>query len=324
MTNTNIVDHIFVGIDVSEDNLDLWIHPLNKYKTFNNTEQGISKIKDYLKPYNVAKIVVEATGGLEYKAAEALQATGYYVSVVNPLFTAAFRTMRGKFTKTDTKDAQMLALFAERINPEARAVASVVEKELKELIARRNQLITMIVSEQNRLRRINSSKVINSISSIIALINEEKEKIEAIILQEIKKNENYKTIYDLLTTVPGIGPVVAITLLIELPELGALNCKQIASLVGVAPHARESGKSKLYAKTKGGRKTVRAALYMAAISATRFNSAIAPFYKKLVARGKPKKLALVASMRKMVIILNNIVKNKRPWQKVYQQILLTS
>ncbi|WCR56551.1 IS110 family transposase [Rickettsia asembonensis] len=305
--------HIFIGIDVSENTLDVWLHPLNKYKVFDNDQKGIKELVEYIADYNIAKIVIEATGGLEYKAAKTLQKTGYLVSVVNPYFTSAFRTMRGKFTKTDTIDAQMLALFAEKINPESRKVANEIEKELKELTSRRNQLITMIVSERNRLRRVTNQKIINSINNVIDLLNSQKEEVEKLILHLILNLESYKEIYNLLITIPGIGSIIAITLITELPELGNLNCKQIASLVGVASHCKESGKIRFKAKTKGGRKTVRAALYMAAVTSVRCNSAVKPFYKRLVEKGKAKKLALTAVMRKIIIIINNIVKNKRPW-----------
>ncbi|KJV81926.1 transposase IS116/IS110/IS902 family protein [Rickettsia hoogstraalii str. RCCE3] len=182
----------------------------------------------------------------------------------------------------------------------------------------------MIVSERNRLRRVTNQKIINSINNVIDLLNSQKEEVEKLILHFILNLESYKEIYNLLITIPGIGSIIAITLITELPELGNLNCKQIASLVGVAPHCKESGKTRFKAKTKGGRKTVRAALYMAAVTSVRCNSAVKPFYKRLAEKGKAKKLALTAVMRKIIIIINNIVKNKRPWQEQYKQIILTS
>lgn len=318
-----MTDHIFIGIDVSEDTLDIWIHPLSKYKAFDNNKNGIDELMAYIKPWNIAKIVVEATGGLEYEVARTLQLAEYQAAVVNPCFTAAFRKTRGKFTKTDITDAHMLALFAEKLDPEARAVPDALEKELKELTARRSQLITAIVAERNRLRRVSNKMIIDSINNVIAILETEKRGIESAMLLHIRNIEEYKNIYDLLITVPGVGSITAITLITELPELGTLNSKQIASIAGVAPHLRESGKTKLKARTQGGRKTVRAALYMAAITATRFNPAIKPFYKRLVEKGKAKKLAITAAMRKIVIIINSMVKDKRPWQTEYQQNYLT-
>jgi transposase len=317
-------NHISIGIDVSEDTLDIWIHPLNKYNQFNNNQQGIKELISTIQSYNIIKIVVEATGGLEYEVAKSLQQAGYPIAVVNPFFTAAFRTMRGKFTKTDIADAQMLALFAEKLDPQVRPVLNNLEKELKDLIARRNQLNTMVVAERNRLRRTKNNQIVEDINYIITILNRQKQEVEERMLKHIQNIEKYKNIYDLLITVPGIGSITAIALIIELPELGSLNCKQIASLIGVAPHCRESGKTKLKARTQGGRKTIRASLYMAAITAIRCNPAIKPFYTKLVERGKPKKLAITAAMRKIIIILNNIVKNNRVWQNDYKQNYLTS
>jgi len=310
--------HIFIGIDVSEDTLDVWIHPLAQYKAFENNTKGIKELITYIEPLSIAKIVVEATGGLEYKAAHALQKAGYLLAVVNPSFTAAFRTMRGKFTKTDTTDAHMLALFAEKMDPAAKTVPNALEKELKELIARRSQLITMIVAERNRLRRAANSKIAESIKKTIAFFITQKQEVEELMLLHIQEVERYRNVYDLLITVPGIGSVTAITIIIELPELGMLNCKQVASLVGVAPHLKESGKTKFKARTKGGRKSVRAALYMSAITSARCNPAIKPFYNRLVKEGKAKKLALVASMRKILIIINSMIKEQRPWQNEYK------
>ncbi|MGX6960821.1 MAG: transposase [Rickettsia endosymbiont of Pentastiridius leporinus] len=187
--------HIFIGIDVSEDTLDVWLHPLNKYKVFDNDQKGISELIEYIADYNIAKIVIEATGRLEYEWIFSLR--------VNPYFTSAFRTMRGKFTKTDTIDAQMLALFAEKMNPESRKVVNEIEKELKELTARRNQLITMIVSERNRLRRVTNQKIINNINNVINLLNSQKEEVEKLILHHILNIESYKKyiIYSLLSQV---------------------------------------------------------------------------------------------------------------------------
>lgn len=311
-------NHIFIGIDVSEDTLDVWIHPLNQYKLFANNKKGINELIIYIQNWSIAKIVIEATGGLEYEVAHSLQQAGYLLAVINPSFTAAFRTMRGKFTKTDATDAQMLALFAEKMDPKVKAVPNALEKELKELAARRSQLITMIVAERNRLRRTTNNIIITAINDIIALLKKQKQEVEATMLLAIQTFENYKNMYNLLITVPGIGAITAITLIIELPELGTLNSKQIASLAGVAPHLKESGKSKYVAKTKGGRKTVRSALYMAAITAARCNPSIKPFYDKLVKKGKAKKLALTAVMRKISIIINSIIKDNRPWLSIYK------
>lgn len=309
----------FAGIDVSEDTLDVWLHPADVYRSFDNNDQGIAALIKHLRPYSIVKIVIEATGNLEYACAYALQQTGYKTAVVNPQFTAAFRTMRGKFTKTDAADAEMLALFAQKMDPEVRPVATVMEKELKDLTSRRRQLVMMMTAERNRLRRVTSDTVRTGIKYMIGVLGDEKNAIEAQILELIKQNEQNKQTYDLLMTIPGIGPTVAATLVTDLPELGQLKGKQIAALVGVAPHAKESGKTHCKAKTKGGRKCARTALYMAAITGARCNPALKPFYQRLVNEGKPKKLALVAVMRKLITIANNIIKYQRPWQDDFEQ-----
>lgn len=310
----------YVGIDVSEGTLDVWLYPMDVLRSFENSNAGIAALIKYFKPYNVAKIVIEATGNLEYECAYALQSKGYQVAVMNPQFTAAFRTMRGKFIKTDAEDAQMLALFAHKMDPQVSLLPNTQEKKLKDLASRRRQLISMIVAERNRLRRTKDVDACNSIKRIIAVLEDEKMEAVEQLLSLIEDNAQHKGNYDLLLTIPGIGPAVAATLITELPELGQLKSKQIASLVGVAPHANESGKSARKSKTKGGRKCARSALYMAALTGSRSNSALSTFYQRLVNEGKPKKLALVAVMRKLIIIANNIIKDQRPWEDNFKQI----
>lgn len=313
-------EEIYVGIDVSEDTLDVWLHPIGKYEVFSNDVSGIARLLNHLKPHHVMKLVLEATGNLEYECAYALQHAGYAAAVVSPSRTAAFRNMLGKLTKTDALDAHMLAQFAQKMDPEVRAVPTREEMALRELTSRRRQISTTLVSERLRLRRATSKVICDSIRYIIGIFEVEKKQIEALILEYIEADEVVNSSYNLLLTIPSIGPVVAATLITELPELGKLNAKQIASLAGVAPHAKHSGKSNNRATTKGGRKCARTALYMAAITASRHNSSLRPFYNRLVDAGKPKKLVLVAVMRKLVIIANNIIKNNRPWVENYEQI----
>lgn len=304
----------YVGIDVAQDWLDVWLHPLRKHRRFDNTAAGITKLLEYLEEFNVAKVVLEATGGLEYLAARMLQKAGFAATVVNPYFTSAFRVMRGKFTKTDSTDAEMIAIFSEKMDPEIRPVPTQQEKELKELTARRVQLIEMIVAEKNRLRRLDSEAIKLSIQMIIKILTDEKDHIETRLEKLVWQHQEYAKKYELLTSIPSIGQAVALTLITELPELGKLNKKQIASLTGLAPHNRDSGKTIGKATTKGGgRRCAKAALYMAAITAIRHNPAIKTFYKRLVENGKPKKLAIIACMRKLLIIANQILKEQRPW-----------
>lgn len=316
-----MTDSIYVGIDVAQDWLDVWLHPVRKYKRFPNTTQGISKLLEHLAEQDggIAKVVLEATGGLEYQAARRLQKTGFPTAVVNPYFTSAFRTMRGKRTKTDATDAEMLAMFAQKMDPETRPVPTAQEKEMRELTARRVQLIEMVTAEKNRLRRVDSEPVKLSVRVMITLLDEEKQRIEKRLQKMVQEHEAYARQYKLLTSIPAIGPAVAITLITELPELGQLNKKEIASLVGLAPHNRDSGKStgKASIRTGGGRRCVKAALYMGALVAARRNPAIKTFYQRLVENGKPKKVALIACMRKLLIIANQMIKEQREWQEDY-------
>jgi len=317
-----MVDSIYVGIDVAQEWLDVWLHPKHQYKRFSNTTQGISKLLEHLTEQDnpVAKVVLEATGGLEYQAARRLQKAGVPTAVVNPYFTSAFRVMRGKRTKTDATDAEMLAMFAEKMDPEIRPVPTAQEKEMRELTARRVQLIEMVTAEKNRLKRIDSESVLLSVRVMITLLAEEKERIEKRLQKMVQEHETYANQYRLLTSIPAIGPAVAITLITELPELGQLNKKEIASLAGLAPHNRDSGKTtgKAAIRTGGGRRCVKAALYMGALVATRHNPVLKTFYKRLVENGKPKKVAIVAVMRKLLIIANQMTKEQREWSENYQ------
>lgn len=312
----------YVGIDVASEWLDVWLHPARIYKRFTNDVGGISALLKHLALVEggIVKAVLEATGGLEYQAARRMQKAGIAVAVVNPYFTSAFRVMRGKRTKTDATDAEMLAMFAEKMDPEVRPVPTAQEKEMRELTARRVQLIEMVTAEKNRLRRIDCEPVKLSVRLMIDLLSEEKQRIEQRLQKMVAEHEAYATQYRLLTSIPAIGPAVAITLITELPELGQLNKKEIASLVGLVPHNRDSGKSvgKASIRTGGGRRCVKAALYMGALVAARRNPTLAAFYKRLVESGKPKKVAIVATMRKLLITANQMIKEQREWSPDYQ------
>ena len=308
---------IFVGIDVSQDWLDVWLHPINKHFQVDNSPKGVQRLVQALAGHEVAKVVLEATGGLEYLAAKELQAAGLTTAVVNPQYIAAFRTMRGKYLKTDASDAETIALFAQKMDPEARPVATDQEQALKELTARRLQLLTMIGGERNRLQRTASPVMKRSIKKVLAVLEAEKAEVERLLVEAIELDEHHRENYRLLTSIPAIGPAIAVSLITGLPELGRLNKKEIAALVGGAPNNRESGKSAGKAITRGGRRCVRSALYMGALVAIRHNPPLQAFYQRLVANGKPKKLAIMACMRKLLIVANQIVKDRRPWQASY-------
>jgi transposase len=310
-----IIETQFAGIDVSVDTLDLGLYPSKRTERFENSAFGISELCEFLKGYSIEKIVLEATGGLEYAAALQLKKEGYAVAVVNPLRTAAFRTMQGNLTKTDAMDAKLLAEFAKRMEPEEGGVLDEGQKRLKELVARRRQLVSFIVQENNRQLLATSAEIKQSLKTVITALKEELSHIEVLLLSAIHEVDELRKRFNLLKSIPAIGPVAAATLVTEMPELGSLNRKQATSLTGLAPHNNDSGKKKGYARVQGGRRTVRSALYMAAVVAMRRNPVLKPFYERLVAAGKPKKLALVAVMRKLIIIANQILKSQRPWQE---------
>jgi transposase len=305
----------YVGIDVSLDTLDVGLYPLKKVERFENSLFGISELSHFLKTYSVEKVVLEATGGLEYSAALSLKNQGYSVCVVNPRKTAAFRLMHGNLAKTDALDALLLAEFAKRMEPEEGGVLDENQKRLKELVVRRRQIVSMTIQERNRLGKTTSAELKQSINRVLTALKEEQSHIEALLLAAIYEIPELKERFTLLQSIPAIGPVVAATLVTEMPELGNLTRKQAASLTGLAPLNRDSGKTTGYARTQGGRRTVRSSLYMAAVVAMRRNARMKILYERLVAAGKPKKLALVAVMRKLIIIANQILKTQQPWKE---------
>lgn len=311
-------ESVFVGIDVAQDWLDVWLHPLGQHARFANTLTGVGELEQLLTSFKVEKIVVEATGGLEYLAAQHLQQAGLPVAVVNPHFTSAFRTMRGKYTKTDIIDAETMALFAQKMEPEVRPVLTAQNKEMKDLAARRRQLLSMIGAEQSRLTRVQSAVARRSIETILSALRQEKKEIDQHLQASIQNDESSGQKYQLLTSIPSIGPAIAMTLITELPELGQLGKKQMTSLAGLAPHNRESGRMKGKSTIKGGRQPVKAALYMAALVSLRYNLTFRGFYDRLVKNGKAKQVALTACMRKILVVANAMVKSQRPWQYDYQ------
>lgn len=314
----NEYEPCFAGIDVGMAFLDVALYPQGAVTRFDNHAEGIAALLAWLCAHQPVKIVIEATGGLEYEASRALKDKGFAVAVVNPARTAAFRAMAGKIAKTDRLDARLLAEFAARMNPDEGGIPDEGQKRLKDLVARRRQLVALIVEERNRLPSATDHAVKSSLQAIIALLNAERIKIEAELVAQIEQDAVLAHRYKLLQTIPAIGPVVATTLVTEMPELGTMTPKEVASLSGLAPHNNDSGKRRGVRNIRGGRSCVRAALYMAAIVAMRHNPAMKETYLRLVANGKPKKLAIVVIMRKLVIVANQIVKQDRPWQHDYK------
>ena len=305
----------FVGIDVAKATLDVAVRPAGERWSAPNDEAGIGALVTRLRPLTPALIVLEATGGFETAAVAALAAAGLPVVVANPRQVRDFARATGQLAKTDALDAQVLALFAERVRPELRPLPDAAVQALDALLTRRRQLLEMLVAEQNRLG-FAAAAVRRDITQHIHWLQRRLHDVDGDLEQTIRGSPVWRAKEDLLRSVPGVGPVVSRTLLGELPELGTLTHKQIAALVGVAPRARDSGTLRGKRIVWGGRASVRAALYMGALVATRYNPAIRAFYTRLRAAGKPAKVALVACMRKLLTILNAILRTGTPWRPV--------
>jgi transposase len=308
------MDKIFVGIDVSKDRLDVHVQPSGQSFDLTRDEAGIGQLIERLQGLHPALIVLEATGGLQIKAAGALAAAGLPVAVVNPRQVRDFARATGQLAKTDRLDARVIALFAEKVEPPSRPLPDEAAQLLRALIGRRRELVELRVAERNRLRQTSVAWLRRDLERAIADITKRIEAIEVEIETHVKGSPIWHVQEDLLRSVPGIGKTVSRTLIAELPELGKLTRRQIAALVGVAPFARDSGLFRGRRMVAGGRSTVRAVLYMATITASRCNPAVAVMYQRLIAAGKPAKVALTACMRKLLVILNAIARDRRPWQ----------
>jgi transposase len=308
------MEQVFIGIDVAKDRLDVHIRPSGEAFAVARDGEGLAALVDRLRVMAPRLIVSEATGGFEQVVAGALGAAGLPIVVVNPRQIRDFARALGRLAKTDRIDAETIAIFAERVQPELRALPDAEARLLGELVARRRQVIEMIVAEGNRARLLESRRLKKRIERHRSTLQDELSKIDSEIDDTIRGTPIWRENEDLLKSVPGVGNTLARTLLAELPELGSLGRKQIAALVGVAPFNRDSGTLRGKRTVWGGRAPIRASLYMAALVASRFNPVIARFYRRLLAAGKPKKLALTACMRKLLIILNAIIRDQRPWQ----------
>jgi transposase len=308
----------FIGIDVSKNSLNVHVLPENISYSYPYEAQKIKALIRKLKQHKPVLIVMEATGGYELAAASKISEAKLPVAVVNPRQVRDYARAIGKLAKTDSIDAYVIARFAQDVRPEARENLTLKDHQLKELIMRRQQLIEMRTAEKNRLGTISSKEVIKSIQRIIKTLDEQLQALDDQLDREIKGNPNWDHKIELITSVPGIGASTAQTLLFCLPELGRLNRRQIAALVGVAPLNRDSGKLRGIRCIAGGRAAVRKALYMPVLSAsTRWNKKLSLFYTQMVARGKKPKVALTACMRKMLILLNAMLKNDRVYDPEY-------
>lgn len=309
------VTETYVGVDVSKDTLDVAARPRQQAGSFRNTETGINGAVTYLKKLAPVLVVMEATGGLEMSLAAALGVVGIPVAVVNPRQVRDYAKSMGKLAKTDKIDAQVMADFAAAVHPEPRPLTDSQSQELKDILTRRSQLNEMITAEKNRLFRSRGS-VSDHIKSHIAWLEQELDDMNSSLHCFIQESPIWRENDSLLQSVPGVGPILSSTLLAELPELGKLNRKQIAALAGVAPLNRDSGKFRGKRTVWGGRAKVRAALYMSTLVATRRNAIIRCFYERLIAAGKAKKAAITACMRKLLTILNAMMKHRTSWRYI--------
>lgn len=308
------MNEIYVGIDVSKDSLEVALRPSNTVQSFTNGEEGIAEILQLLRPQSPALIVLEATGKYERPMARALAVEGLPFNVINPRQARAFARATGILAKTDRIDALLLARFAETLRPEARSLKDEQTEALGELVTRRRQIVEMITAEKNRHAMATEKRVRRDIQVHIRWMEKRLDDLNDDIDQWIRQSPLWREKDQLLQSVTGVGPVLASTILGSLPELGTLNRKQIAALVGVAPFNRESGRHKGKQKIQGGRSAVRSVLYMGTVAGIRSNPVLRSFYERLVAKGKPKKLALTACMRKLLVILNTMIKNGTRWQ----------
>lgn len=306
----------WVGIDVAKATLDVAVRPTDERWAVANDEAGIRTLVDQLRRVAPAQVVLEATGGYELAAVSALAAAHLPVVVVNPRQVRDFAKATGRLAKTDQLDAAVLARFAERVQPEARPLAPPDQQELDALLTRRRQLIEMLTAEKNRLGQVfvrGGKPVRKSLKAHITFLERQLAMTDTELGALVRESPVWRERDDLLQSAPGVGPVLSQTLLAALPELGQLDRKAIAALVGVAPLNRDSGLMRGKRMIFGGRAPVRTALYMGALTATRCNPVIRAFYRRLVTAGKPKKVALTACMRKLLIILNAMVRQGTRW-----------
>jgi transposase len=313
MGMSEIIVEIFVGIDVSKNTLDVHIDPLNEWLHIAYDDAGIERIGQRLKEVSPTLIVMEATGGLETRLASELAALKLNVAVINPRQARDFAKATGHLAKTDRVDAAMLAHFARAIRPQARPLKDEVTRLLEDLVNRRRQLVAMRVQENLRLGTAVSKPLRKSLTAHVTWLNKRIDDIESELSQRLRQSDIWRAKDDLLRGIPGVGAVTTQTVLAKLPELGTLNRRQISGLTGVAPLNNDSGKHRGKRFIWGGRADVRAVLYMATVSAIRCNPVIKAFAERLTKSGKPAKVVIVACMRKLLTIMNAMLKNNTPW-----------
>jgi len=307
------MDAVHVGVDVSKDRLDVHVLPAGEAFAVTRDGKGLAELVERLQPLGARAVAVEATGGFETVVAAALGAAGLPVIVVNPAQVRAFATALGKRAKTDPIDAAVIARFVEATRPEIRPLPTAETQRLADLVARRRQIVEMIKAERQRQKRA-SAHAAKSIVRLLRALEKELSSVDTDIDEHMRGSPAWAANEDLMTSVPGVGSITARTLIAELPELGTLDRRQIAALVGLAPWTRQSGQWRGKSFIGGGRAPVRSALFVAALVAARWNPQLKAFHQSLIDRGKAKMVALIAVARKLLTILNAIIRDQKPWQ----------
>ncbi len=305
----------FVGIDVSKDKLDVAVRPVQERVSVSNDDAGIAELRKRLKRHRGALVVIEATGGLEHGVAAALSTSGFRVAIVNPRQVREFGRAIGQLAKTDKIDADLLALFGEKVSPDPRPLPDKDLQALQALVARRRQIQEILTAERNRLGAARAPAVRQGLNKHIEWLQKQVKDVDRQLADAIKNSPVWCAKGDLLRSAPGVGPIVSRSLIAQLPELGSLNRKEIGALVGVAPFASDSGRFRGKRIIWGGRAPVRSALYMAALVGVRHNSVLREFNARLLAAGKEPKVALVACMHKLLTILNAMVRTNTYWKE---------
>ena len=303
----------FVGVDVSKACLDVHVLPSGEAFQVPRNAQGIDELIRRLRPHAPRVVAVEATGGFETVVAAGLAAAKLAVAVVNPAQVRAFAQALGKRAKTDPIDAAVIARFVQATRPEPRALPDKQTQHLADLITRRRQIVQMLTAERAREKRATNPKAVKSCRRLAKALERELADVDDQLDETVRKSPDWSAKQDILQSVPGVGPVVTRTLLAELPELGTLDRRQVAALCGLAPWTRQSGQWKGKSFIGGGRSAVRAALYMAGLVASRYNPPLKAFYERLVARGNAKTAAIIAVARRLLGILNALLKSGQPW-----------
>lgn len=308
------MEPMFVGVDVSRDRLDVHVLPSGEAFAVARDGEGLEQLVARLAGLSPQTIAVEATGGFETTTAAALAAAGLPVVIVNPAQVRHYARALGRLAKTDRIDAEIIARFAAAVRPEVRPLPDAEMRLLAEMVVRRRQIVTMIAAEKNRGRHVVIPRLARSIARLVLVLEQELTALDQDIDDTIRRSPAWRDRDDLLRSVPGIGPVIARTLIAEMPELGTLDRRAVASLAGLAPFTRQSGHWRGRSMIAAGRAPVRTALFMAALVAVRFNPTIRAFHQRLIAAGKPKMVAIIAAARKLLTILNAILRDRTPWK----------